>query len=76
MSERSLGRYGQPLALAKRPETLLDFRPRRIEACACGGWISAIDGDGRSIVSAVRAHQATEDHLEWREEADGALGPA
>jgi hypothetical protein len=74
VSERTLGRYGQPVALARRPETLVNFVPRRTLPCACGGWISAIDGDGRSIVAAVRAHQASPIHRVWREEEDGALG--
>lgn len=61
----TIGVIGQPRVLTVRPETLTDYLPQRVEACACGGWIVAADGDWVLIRDAVRRHQETLAHRDW-----------
>lgn len=42
--------------------------PIRREPCACGGWITAADGE-RQIIEAVSRHNATAIHVQWAERA-------
>lgn len=38
----------------------------RVERCACGGAIVAHEGDWENIAAAVRIHNLTPSHQEWR----------
>lgn len=39
----------------------------RIEPCACGGFISALDGDWRHIAAALRLHYLGSKHQAYRQ---------
>lgn len=53
---------GQRVQLGMTQPDPIDFQ---IEACTCGGAISAAAGVASSIAAAVRAHVRSERHLEW-----------
>lgn len=43
-----------------------DYKPRRVEPCACGGVISADPEDWGMVAGAIRIHQATVRHQVYR----------
>lgn len=50
-----------------RPQAVLpNWVATRIEACACGGFITAVSGNLRLAEEPVRRHQRTPRHLNWR----------
>lgn len=34
--------------------------------CACTGWLEAVDDDSESVLSAVRVHNQSTTHQQWR----------
>jgi hypothetical protein len=45
----------------------LEYQPRRIVPCVCGGFLEALVNQRQSIELAVRTHQKTLRHQAWRE---------
>jgi len=43
----------------------VEYRPVRVEACACGGLITADPTDAVAVLWAVRGHRRTWQHQAW-----------
>jgi hypothetical protein len=49
----------------------VDYRPARVEPCACGGFITADPSDSADVARAVAAHRLTWGHRAWRATLEG-----
>ena len=56
------------------PPPMIDWRPKRIEGCACGGVISADPSDTRDVLRAVQKHQQSRKHREWLDRRENGNG--
>jgi len=49
----------------------IEYRPERVEPCACGGTLTADQADPRSVYWAVVRHRRTLRHQAWLARVEG-----